>query len=497
MRLRTRLGLATVAAALPLVLALVWWDAQAQQRAAESALIEFTRAHVERPSWRARCESAPETWSADGAPDGPRGPPAERGPPPEREPPPLDRGAVPPGAPAGRPPPPGASGPRHRRAAQFFAYDAELRSHNPEAPMLSEAVRQGARGKDVTVLPAPWQSATVQVLLHVGDGPCAYLLASGTTEPWLGAILPPTRIWLTPLAVMFGAVLLALGPVIARIRRLTAAVKRSAMSHYVERVDATGNDEIAELARAFDGAARDVRAELVEKDRRERALREFLANTTHDVMIPLTVLQGHLAGARDALAAGGAIEPATLAAAMDEAHYLGALLGNLALAAKLDSNAPELQRGKVDLNALVTRVIARHRPIARELSIELEAALPERVLEVDADVTMLEQAVSNIVYNAVRHNQRGGHVAVILDSLGTERFRLRVLDDGPGIAPDELARLVERGFRGNAARTRAPNGQGLGLDITRRVAELHGLTLSFERSEFEGLQVDLVGECSA
>lgn len=484
MRLRTRLGLATVAAALPLVLALVWWDAQAQQRAAENALLEFTRAHIERPSWRARCEASPETWSADGAPDGPRGPPPERKTPP-------------PGAREGRPPPPGSSGPRHRRAARFFAYDAELRSRNADAPALSDAIRQNALGQEVSVLPAPWQSTTVQVLLRVGNdgGACAYLLASGTTEPWLGAILPPTRVWLTPLAVMFGAVLLALGPVLARIRRLTESVERSALSHYVERVEADGDDEIADLARAFDGAARDVRAELVEKDRREQALREFLANTTHDVMIPLTVLQGHLAGARDALADGKSIEPATLAAAMDEAHYIGALIGNLALAAKLDASAPELQRGAVDLNALVARVIARHRPVARELSIELEAALPEAVVEVDADVTMLEQAVSNVVYNAVRHNQSGGHVAVILDTLGTERFRLRVLDDGPGIAPDELARLAERGFRGNAARTRAPNGQGFGLDITRRVAELHGLTLSFDRSQDGGLQVDLEGTC--
>jgi signal transduction histidine kinase len=488
MRLRSRLGLATAAAALPLVLALVWWDAQAQQRAAETALIEFTRAHLERPSWRARCEAAPEAWSADGAPDGPREPP-----------PPPPRADTSPGVAGEREGPPGPppGGPRHRRAARFFAYDEALRSRNPAAPLLTEAFKQAARGRDVAVLPAPWRSQTVEVLLRVADGQgaCAYLLARGTTEPWLGAILPPTRLWLTPLAVMFAAVLLALGPVIARIRRLTEAVRRSALSHYAEGVAIVGDDEIAELARAFDGAARDVRAELGEKDRRERALREFLANTTHDVMIPLTVLQGHLSAARADLAASKPIDAATLAAAMDEAHYIGALIGNLALAAKLDSDAPELHRGAVELDALVTRVIARHRPVARELGVELDSALPATAPIVDADVTMLEQAVSNIVYNAVRHNRRGGHVAVILEAPNADRFRLRVLDDGPGIAPEELSRLVERGFRGNEARTRSPNGQGLGLDIARRVAELHGLTLSFQASEYGGLQVDLDGAC--
>jgi signal transduction histidine kinase len=281
--------------------------------------------------------------------------------------------------------------------------------------------------------------------------------------------------------------------VIARIRRLTQAVHRSALSHYAEDVALTGSDEVAELARAFDAAAREVRAELAEKDRREQALRDFLANTTHDVMIPLTVLQGHLAGARAELAAGRVLDAAALAAAMDEAHYIGALIGNLALAAKLDSHSPELQRGTVDMNALVLRVVARHRPIARELGVELDSALPEPPLSVEADVTMLEQAVSNVVYNAVRHNRSGGHVAVLLEAPSAASFRLRVVDDGPGIPSDELSRLIERGFRGNAARTRSPHGQGLGLDISRRVAELHAMELHFQASEYGGLQVDLEG----
>lgn len=60
-----------------------------------------------------------------------------------------------------------------------------------------------------------------------------------------------------------------------------------------------------------------------------------------------------------------------------------------------------------------------------------------------------------------------------------DRFSLRVIDDGPGIAADELARLVERRFRGNAARTRSPDGLGLGLDITLRATEPHHLDLGF------------------
>jgi len=323
-------------------------------------------------------------------------------------------------------------------------------------------------------------------------GPCALVLAQGSTVPgFLGAVLPPTRIWLAPLVALFAAVLLAIGPIVARIRRLTEAVRRAASDGYTSPVPASGSDEIGELARAFDAAGREVRAQLAAKDRREAALREFLANTTHDVMIPLTVLQGHLSE----LLAGAGVDRAALVAAMSEAHYIAALVHNLAITARIDADAPRLHRGPVALDALVERVLARHRPIARRLQVELDGAVPEQPLNVHADVTLLEQAVSNVVYNAIRHNRAGGHVAVLLERRVGDRFRLRVVDDGPGVPADQLARLAERGYRSDAARTRAPDGQGLGLHIAARVAGLHDMALEFTAPAGGGLQVDFSGAC--
>jgi signal transduction histidine kinase len=80
-----------------------------------------------------------------------------------------------------------------------------------------------------------------------------------------------------------------------------------------------------------------------------------------------------------------------------------------------------------------------------------------------------------------------------LEATAGNRFSLCVVDDGPGIPAAELSRLVERGFRGNAARTRSPDGLGLGLNITLRVAELHHLELRFGPSEYGGLRADLEG----
>lgn len=511
MKLRPRLALVTAAVSAPMILGLVWWDARSQQRAAAAELMEHARGLAEWPGWVARCEADPAAWSGggpggreDGGERDRRGPPP--GPPPgdarSSRPPPPDRPGD--GEEGARRPPPGQPGPppreertglRHRQPARFFAYAADLTSPNPAAPQLSvdavaEALVELAE-RDAVQVATPWQSSMVRVLVRVpmDSQSCAYVLAQGTTEPWLGGILPPTHLWLLPLLAVMGVVLLAVGPVVRRLQQLTRAAHRSEQSDYEDGVDLGGSDEIAELARSLDGAARRVRGQLAETERRELALREFVANTTHDIMIPLTVLQGHLS------ALGRGEGEGVLPSAMDEAHYLGALIHNLAMAAKLDAAEAEPSRAPVDLNAVVERVVMRHRAIARSLEIAMDHAVPPDPVIAHGDVTMLEQAVTNLVYNAIRYNRAGGHVAIVLEreGAGAGAFAIQVIDDGPGVPDEELPRLRERGYRGNAARTRSTEGRGLGLDIVRRVAELHGLAFELRRSEHGGLHAELRG----
>ena len=389
------------------------------------------------------------------------------------------------------PPPPGGGAPR----VHLFPFDAALRPQVPWAPpldpALAEAVRGGAsdarrttpgpgRADEAALLRTPW-----------GIGPCAYVLAVRPSAIVSQGPLVLLRVWGTPLVALLAALALALGPIVARIRQLAARVRASALHEYRDRVQMTGSDEIEELAAAFDGAAREVRAHVDAQERREQTLRDFLANTTHDVMTPLTVLQGHLAGLRDASQAGGAADRAVIDAAIDEASYLGALVNNLAVAARLEAGEPHLVRTPVDLGRLVERCVGRHRPIARQHGVAIECAVPERLVFVLGDETFLEQAVGNLVFNAILHNRAGGHVAVIASELEGARFRVRVIDDGT--ITDADVRRLSTPVEDDAARTRRRDGHGLGLGITRRVAEIHRLSLAFARSELGGLQVDIEG----
>ena len=421
-------------------------------------------------------------------------------------------------------PPEGMSGglpPPNARPATLFAYDASMHSQNANAPQIPGWIGAPILQDNGSISSRDLTSSEVIMLVQMPwrEGPCAVVLARGTTDPAWGALLPESNAWLLPPLAIFAAMLLAAGPFVRRVQKLTRDVESAEAHNYEDRIALTGDDEVADLARAFDKAGREIRGRLVERDARESALREFLASTTHDVMLPLTVLSGHLASLREKTSRGEAIDPEVLVSAMDEAHYMASLIRDLSVTARLDAAAAHgadsvtgggpresghasnaaVVKTEVDLGALVGRVIARHRPIAKEHGVAIESAVPATPLVVIANETLLEQAVSNVVYNAVRYNERGGHVSVTLEDTrvgaertpGDARFVLEVKDDGHGVSDEELAHLSERGFRGKEARSRRPDGQGLGLAIAFRAVKLHGYEMTFSRAEEGGLSVTI------
>lgn len=411
MKLRLRLALTVVAVSVPMVASVGYVQHSLRQRNQAEVLEASTLARIQAGE-RERCEAQPATWGARRGPRPPafqgnsEGPPrtADGRPaaPSEAEPPWREEGPRGGGplAPA-RPPRmdrPGPNGPWPMGVAHF-AYGAGLESLNPDAPVLSESVRREAQEGRATVVrrTARDGESVLDVLIRMPweEGPCAFILARRIEPrgPPLGGIPPPEVLGVPLLAVLVMA--LALGPVVRRVRQLTAEVRASANSRYVEPVLVRGHDEVAELARAFQEARAEIQSQLSQQEAREQALRDFLANTTHDVMTPLTVLQGHLSGLQQRLSRGEPLESSVVGDAMGEAHYIASLVHNLAAATRLEAGRPQVQWAEVDLNAVVSRVLGRHQPIARQQRISLESGVPETAVWVHGDVTLIEQAVSN------------------------------------------------------------------------------------------------------
>lgn len=497
MKLRTRLAITVLATALPVVVLLGAWRARFEWKTAEQALVDFARERMF-SGGREACEESPETF-----PPPPRPPRAGLAPPregPPRRPrnaPPRDLDAREPGPHDARPRLEGGPPPELRN--QLWAYDKDFTSRNRHAPPFPPELRAelaaGAEFASTSWDPPNRKGLAVGVRMPWNDGPCAIVLAR---RPSVG---PPDTVRdlvagsAALCAILVAAVFLAAGPIVERVRRLTSQVRESAASRYATRADVRGSDEVTELATAFNTAASEVQSNLAGLEAREKALREFIENTTHDVMLPLTVLQGHLTTLRRRVEAQTPIEREVVLDALQEAHYMGSLIHNLAVVSRLESDARPIELRPVDLNALVERTVARHAPIARARDIHLDHGVPPSPVFVQGDVTLIEQAVSNLIHNAVRYVEPGGHVAVVLAER-ERRFSLRVLDDGPGVPPEIRARVFERAFRADDARSRHPGGHGLGLSIAKDVCTRHGFTLALRTPEANGAEFEIEGPCA-
>jgi signal transduction histidine kinase len=225
--------------------------------------------------------------------------------------------------------------------AEIYAYPGTFASANPDAPAFPSRLRAAleAGADHAELFEGDGSRRTLQLALRMPwrEGPCAVVLARqearGDVRAMHDLVVGSALVGIGLVA----AVLLAAGPAVARIRALAAAVRRSSEDAWREPVEARGSDEIADLARAFNDAAAAVRTHVDALERRERTLREFVANTDHDLTTPLTVLLGQLADMRQRLEAGDAVGAASVREAAREADYMASLVRNLGVAARLGS----------------------------------------------------------------------------------------------------------------------------------------------------------------
>lgn len=308
---------------------------------------------------------------------------------------------------------------------------------------------------------------------------------------------------MTAIAAIFGFIALtiagsvilassfAIRPMTQRLARLRGAAQRVGIdAGYASAADA-GADDIGQLSELLDGAHRRILADADAMNQRQRALETHLGAVAHDMRTPLASLQmtlEHLAASALAPDAGALVR-----GALADVVYMGALTENLHLASRLADGADPLRGGlRSELGALVDQVARRFGMLGRLRAIEVHGARPDEPVEVLCNPAMAEQALANLVHNAVAHGEPGGHVAVLLEA-ADDVFTLTVVDDGPGVPPVDLPRLGERTFRSDEARRRDPKGSGLGLAITSEVCQRAGWTLVLAAEEPRGLRATITG----
>jgi two-component system OmpR family sensor kinase len=240
-----------------------------------------------------------------------------------------------------------------------------------------------------------------------------------------------------------------------------------------------GRNEVARLGSSFDHMVDRLGSAL-------EAQRRFVADASHELRTPLTSLEGLsemlLMGADQG---DTTVIQRSVRAMYKELARLGRLVTDLLTLSRLDSTTP-IALTTLDASKLVSEVADQMRPLAEARQITLSALFVEPVL-VEGEADKLKQVLLNLVDNALRYTPDGGRVTLSAtqdQAAGTAR--IEVSDTGPGIAPKDQARIFDRFYRADLARTRASGNTGLGLAIARAIVEVHGGTIGVQSVPGQG-----------
>ena len=220
--------------------------------------------------------------------------------------------------------------------------------------------------------------------------------------------------------------------------------------------------------------------------RLETIRREFVANVSHELKTPITAIKGFV----ETLADGGIADPDTARQFLARIHRnterLNTIIDDLLLLSRVEQEGEQGNIPLVDssLCAVVEGAIAGIAPLAAERNVTIDFTCPEDVFA-PVNPTLLEQAVVNLLDNAVKYSEPGSTVTVELGTDGND-VAIHVRDRGMGVPAEHLARLFERFYRVDKARSRKLGGTGLGLAIVKHIVQAHAGRVTAQSTPGQG-----------
>jgi heavy metal sensor kinase len=272
------------------------------------------------------------------------------------------------------------------------------------------------------------------------------------------------------------------GRALSPIDRVTRVARRISAEDLSQRLNMRlPDDEVGRLANTFD----EMIARLDEAFRRQR---QFTADASHELRTPLTAIKGQTEVAlqrdRDA-----DTYQEVLSKVNGEVDRMIRLVGSLLTLARADAREIPVGRESLNLSAVVTDAVEQVRPAASEKAISLNVRSNSDI-RLKADQDLILQLMLNLLDNSVKYTPSGGAIEVSLRAEGAQA-EVTVSDTGPGIPPEHLPHIFDRFYRVDKARTRAEGGAGLGLSISRWIAEAHGGMLRVESAPGRGSKFTL------
>ena len=252
--------------------------------------------------------------------------------------------------------------------------------------------------------------------------------------------------------------------IISPLLDMMKASRRISDGHYDERVQAKGDDELAQLASDFNHMAEKL-------EQTESMRRRLIGDVSHELRTPLTAIKGSMEGLIDGVLPS---TNETYEQIHQEAARLGRLVDDLQELSRVEARAYQLDIRPLEVSALVQTVAKRLQRPFDEKRITLNLDLPAHPVQILADEDRIIQVLTNLTANAMQYTPSSGSVTIKARA-EDEMIHFSVQDTGVGIPAEHLEHIFDRFYRVDKSRSRqAGGGSGIGLTIAKHFVEAHG-----------------------
>lgn len=263
--------------------------------------------------------------------------------------------------------------------------------------------------------------------------------------------------------------------IVSPLREMSAAAKHFALGDFSYRVAVNGDDEMADLGRAFNDMADAL-------DKLESSRRSFVANVSHELKTPMTSIAGFIDGILD-----GTIPKSKqdyyLKIVSDEVRRLSRLVVAMLNMSKIESGDFEMKPKTYNLTDQIIHILLNFEQKIEKKNIEIKGLDKVDQIYVNADTDMVYQIVYNLFDNAVKFTNDGGYIDISATQMA-DCVQVSIKNSGVGINSAELSKIFERFYKVDKSRSLDSNGAGLGLYIVKMMVEMHGGRI-YARSENE------------
>ena len=226
--------------------------------------------------------------------------------------------------------------------------------------------------------------------------------------------------------------------------------------------------------------------DMTEQHRLDRLRSDFIANVSHELRTPIVMLQGYSEAIIDNIVTTDEERDEMIKIIYEESKRMGRLVTDLLDLARMESGRMRLYKENVAIVQVIDRITQKFAQAARESHIDLKfvtTVSPELVVEIDED--RIEQVLTNLIDNAIRHTSNEGNVLVRVEQHNAF-VKISVEDKGSGIPTEDLPFVFERFYKADKSRTRGKSGTGLGLAIAKNMVEAHDGGISVKSEENVG-----------